>query len=76
MHTATYVNASYNMLALCLMLSVAHYAQNYTGIIGLGLIETHHASWTHSNVTHRVMKPAYKIRYNIIETKIKFTLIQ
>ena len=28
------------MLALCLMLSIPYYAQNYAGIIGLGLIET------------------------------------
>ena len=32
------------MQALCLMLSVTHYAQNYAGIIGLGLIETSYAS--------------------------------
>ena len=28
------------MLALCLMLSEAYHAQNYAGIIGLGLSET------------------------------------
>ena len=31
------------MLALCLILSVIHYAQNYTGIIGESLIEWQHA---------------------------------
>ena len=28
------------MLALCLMLSETYYAQNYAGIIGLGLVST------------------------------------
>ena len=31
------------MLVLCLMLSKTYYAQNYAGIIGLGLLVTHYA---------------------------------
>ena len=32
------INEFYIMLALCLMLSVTHYAQNYAGIIGGALL--------------------------------------
>ena len=44
------------MLALCLMLSVTHYAQNYAGIIGGSLhTDAHTYVYTHTcNITHNV----------------------
>ena len=42
------------MLALCLMLSTTYYAQNYAGIIGLGLHPTlvHYIRWPNINEFH------------------------
>ena len=44
------------MLALCLMLSVTHYAQNYAVIIGGSLhTDAHTYVYTHTcNITHNV----------------------
>ena len=45
------------MFALCLMLSVTYYAQNYAGIIGWSLIATYLATNHHSYMYNVYLEP-------------------
>ena len=61
-----------NMLALCLMLSETYYAQNYSCIIGLGLLELNNKKdiililgYSYS-ITYIPLKPYFKAIYSVI----------
>ena len=60
------------MLALCLMLSKNYYAQNYTGIIGLGLILGIHLAmlWAKYEFVQSMGCPLHKVAIDTFAQQI------